>query len=189
MAKYTICLDAGHSYAADTGGDPGAVNGPYKESEAALQIVNRIGVKLAVLGHKVIYTRTGGRAKMALSERTTISNNANADAFISIHLNAAENKSASGIETLRYSNVGKKTKELANQIQRSLVQATGFKDRGVKLRDNLYVLKHTKAPAVLVEVGFISNDVECKKLFLEHYQEVIAQQITDSTIRVLEGFI
>lgn len=189
MTKYTICLDAGHSYAPNTGGDPGAVNGSYNESEAALQIVNRIGLKLAVSGHKIVYTRTGGKAKMALSERTTTSNKANADVFLSIHLNASDNKSASGIETLRYSKVGATTKALATQIQRSLVQATGFKDRGVKERDNLYVLKHTKAPAVLVEVGFISNDEECKKLFSEHYQEIIAQQIADSTIKVLEGFI
>lgn len=189
MAKYTICLDAGHSYAKDTGGDPGAVNGEYNESEAALSIVNRIGCKLAIRGHKVVYTRTTGKAKMALSERTTISNEAKADVFISIHLNASDNKSASGIETLRFSKVGSTTKSLAKLIQSSLVKATLFKDRGVKERDDLYVLKHTKAPAVLVEVGFISNDDECKKLFSEHYQEIIAQQIADSTIKVLEGFI
>lgn len=189
MSKYIICLDAGHSYASDTGGDPGAVNGSYNESEAALSIVNRIGCKLAVLGHTVVYTRTGGRAKMALSERTNTSNKANADVFISIHLNAADNKSAHGVETLRYSKVGTITKALASTIQASLVNATGFRDRGVKERDDLYVLKHTDAPAVLVEVGFISNDEECKKLFSEHYQEIIAQQIAESTIKVLKGHI
>lgn len=189
MSKFTICLDAGHSYAKDTGGDPGAVNGEYNESEAALSIVNRIGCKLAMLGHKVVYTRTGGKAKMTLAERCQTSNQANCDVFISIHLNASDNKSASGVEVLRFGKVGATTKSLAKTIQNALVQATQFKDRGVKERNDLYVLKHTIAPAVLVEVGFISNDEECKKLFSEHYQEIIAQQIADSTIKVLEGFI
>ena len=55
--------------------------------------------------------------------------------------------------------------------------STGATNRGVKETDSLYVLKQTKAPAVLVECGFISNGPECRKLFTTDYQRKIAQAI------------
>ena len=64
-----VCLDAGHSLALDTGGDPGAVNGIYRESIAALSIVLKIGKLLEDSSHIVYYTRTGGRPHLSLSFR------------------------------------------------------------------------------------------------------------------------
>ena len=91
--KLTIVLDPGHG-----GTDPGAVNGRYKEAEAALGIANKIADKLKAKGHRVVLTRTKDQA-LLLQQRCDISNAAKADAFISIHCNSAENKDASGIET------------------------------------------------------------------------------------------
>ena len=172
-----VCLDAGHSQAKDTGGDPGAVNGKYWESVAALDIVKKLGKLFSDAGVGVVFTRTGGKPGLQLSERCRIANDNNVDYFISIHLNSADNKSASGIETLRFGKVGSKTIRLASNVQRELIDATGWKDRGVKIRDNLYVLKHTRASAILVEVGFISNDKECEALFDDNIQLIIAKAI------------
>ena len=115
-------------------------------------------------------TRTKDQA-LLLQQRCDISNAAKADAFISIHCNSAENRDASGIETFKYPGVGGVTKRLAENIQNGL--ASNFpeeKNRGVK-EAQYYVLKHTKAPAALVEVGFLSHDETAEKLFRFSYQD------------------
>lgn len=178
-----ICIDAGHQ-GSKAGFDPGAVNGTKKEAVAALQIAKKVGAKLKEKGVNVKYTRTSDK-KLTLAERCRISNECGADVFVSIHLNAAENKAAHGIETWRYENVGTETKSLADNVQTELIAATGWRNRGVKTTTTLYVLKHTKAPAVLIECGFISNNDESKKLFSEKYQNKIASAIADGVYKTL----
>ena len=172
MSK-VICVDAGHG-----GSDPGAVNGKYHEKNAALGIALKIGDKLTQKGHKVVYTRSTDKV-LGLQARCDVSNVAKADVFISIHCNSAENKQASGIETFKYPGVGGITQRLANNVQNSLT--THFpeeKNRGVK-EAKYYVLKNTKAPAILVEVGFISHDETAEKLFRFSYQEKLARVIAE----------
>lgn len=177
---FKICIDAGHG-----GADPGAVNGKYHESDAALAIAKKVGAKLKAVGYGVKYTRSTDK-KVTLDRRCDISNLYDADVFVSIHLNAAANPDASGIETWRYTNVGSRTKNLANNVQTELIAATGAKNRGVKTTTNFYVLKHTVASAVLVECGFISNDAECKKLFSSTYQNQIANAIAKGIVAALK---
>lgn len=168
-----FCIDAGHG-----GSDPGAVNGKYQEKNATLGIALKIADKLKEKGHQVVLTRSQDQA-LILQTRCDISNAAKADAFISIHCNSAENKDASGIETFKYPGVGGVTKRLAENIQNGL--ASNFpeeKNRGVK-EAQYYVLKHTKAPAVLVEVGFISHSETAEKLFRFSYQEKLARVIAE----------
>lgn len=170
-------LDAGHG-----GKDPGAVNDnlALQEKIAALDICLKLGIQLEKQGADVYYSRTGD-SYPSLTNRASQANSYNVDAFISIHLNSAENKTASGIETLCYNNTGKAF-ELAEAVQAELIAATGFKNRGVKLRPDLTVLAKTKMPAILCEVGFISNDDEAKKLFDATMQEKIAKAICDGVI-------
>lgn len=172
MSK-VICIDAGHG-----GADPGAVNGKYQEKNATLGIALKIGDKLKQKGHNVVYTRSTDKV-LGLQARCDVSNVAKADAFISIHCNSAENKSASGIETFKYPGVGGVTKKLAENVQNALV--SNFpeeKNRGVK-EAKYYVLKNTKAPAILVEVGFISHDETAEKLFRFSYQDKLARVIVE----------
>lgn len=171
-------LDAGHG-----GKDPGAVNDNLglQEKIAALDICLKLGIALEKRGANVYYSRTGD-AYPTLTNRAAEANKYNVTAFISIHLNSAENKTARGIETLCYSNAGKAF-ELAEAVQAEMVAATGFNNRGVKLRPDLTVLKNTKMPAVLCEVGFISNDAEGKLLFQADFQEKIADAICEGVIK------
>lgn len=177
-----VVIDAGHGgkYPAS---DPGAVNGSKHEAVATLAIAKKVGAKLKAKGVSVLYTRTKNEA-VSLKERCATSNTWGADAFVSIHLNSAANKDASGIETWHYPVAGT-TKKLADDIQTQLIAATGAKDRGAKTTTTLYVLKHTKAPAALVECGFISNSAECKKLFNDAYQDKIATAIADGIRKAL----
>ena len=78
-----IVIDAGHG-----GTDPGAVNRKHYEKDVALSITLKVGQLLSKAGADVIYTRTTDRT-VELGERCQVANNASADYFISIHLNAA----------------------------------------------------------------------------------------------------
>lgn len=176
--KYKICLDAGHG-----GSDYGAVNGRnYYEKEAALMITHKLGKALALAGVEVIYTRKND-STVELEERTAFANKNAADYFISIHLNAAANKQANGIETFTYSEGGIAHK-LATAVQKELINKTGAADRKVKTA-NFYVLRKTIMPAILVETGFISNDVEAKALFADGYQTIIANAIAKAVLNFL----
>ena len=175
--KYKICLDAGHG-----GIDAGAVNGNYYEKEAALMIACKLGRVLALSGVEVIYTRKND-STVELEERTAFANKNAADYFISIHLNAAANKQANGIETFTYSE-GSTAYKLAAAVQKELISKTGAADRKVKTA-NFYVLRKTAMPAILVETGFISNDVEAKALFTDGYQTIIANAIAKAVLNFL----
>lgn len=100
-----------------------------------------------------------------------------ADLFVSIHCNAFDH-SAKGTEVEYYSETG----AIAAQfIQDQIVGALGTVDRGVKFRGDLMVLKHTDAPAVLVECAFIDNDEDHEKLVnrTDEFAAAIARGITD----------
>ena len=174
-----ICIDAGHG-----GKDVGAVNGKYYEKNAALGIALKLGDKLKEKGIKVIYTRKDD-IYPSLPQRCKIANDNKADYFVSIHCNSAENKNASGIETWKFPNAGGITKKLADNVQNALTSAFPEEnDRGVK-ESGLYVLTHTKMPAILVEVGFISNDRVAPLLFSYSYQMKLADRICEGILNTI----
>lgn len=92
------------------------------------------------------------------SYKLDIVNNGNYDLLIELHLNAADNTTANGTEVLYTSKTGKK---YATAIQKQL--ATLFKDRGIKERDNLYILNSTKPPAILIETFFCTSIMDYAK--------------------------
>ena len=118
---------------------------------------------------QVSYTRTADTYP-SLSQRANLANNKNADMFLCVHINSAS-ASAHGTETLwnadRNSVTQKKgltSKTLATTMHNGAIAATGFTNRGLVNRPNLYVLKHTNMPACLIEYGFISNKTESARM-------------------------
>lgn len=169
MTRYKIFTDAGHG-----GKDPGAVNGSTKEKDLTLKIVSKLN-NLLKRNFEVETTRETD-VFVDLSERTKRANNFGANIFVSIHINSAQNKTAHGTESLVFYRSGD-TLRLANSIQDQLIKATGALDRGIKERQDLYVLKHTTMPAVLLELGFISHEIEKNKLSDDLYQDIVANAI------------
>lgn len=168
-----ICIDAGHG-----GTDPGATKGGLYEKAVALATAKLLKKELEAAGFGVILTRETDKT-LQLKERCDVSNRAGADLFVSIHCNSSENREAQGIETWRHPSTSQKA--LAESIQRRMIEATGARDRGVK-DGTFYVLRHTKAAAVLVEMGFISHSEESVKLFKTHYQTTVAKAICQGII-------
>ena len=180
-----ICIDPGHTYGLNgIGGDPGAINKELgiKESVIALEIATTLGQFLKGDGYDILFTRTTGRADLTLKKRCEIANRNKCDLFLSIHLNSFSDSSAHGIETLVYSTKGGKAYQYAWCILHEMILQTSAKDRGVKERKDLYVLKHTVMPAVLIETGFISNKAEGLKLNDPQYQRLLCEGIRKGII-------
>jgi N-acetylmuramoyl-L-alanine amidase len=151
----TVVIDAGHG-----GHDPGAraVRG-LSEKHLVLDTSRRIAAILRQSGLRVIETRTGDYF-VTLDKRVAISNRTRNTVFVSIHYNWARRSKASGVETFF---CGSRSSRLAANIQREIRRPYGAIDRGVKFR-KFYVLRNNKRPAVLVELGFLSNPAENKKV-------------------------
>lgn len=155
--KTIICVDAGHgnktsSSGRDANGAVGVTG--TKEEVIAFDVAKRVVAGLQSKGYNVIVTRSGTDAP-GLGTRTKIANNANADIFVSIHFNSGSAK-AEGLETL-YPFDFKGSKKAAEAVQKAIIRSTGSKDRGIKLRGDLWVLNGTKMTSILVEGPFLSN--------------------------------
>ncbi len=109
-------------------------------------------------------TVKGTNNATSLSERVNEANSWGADIFLSLHNNAAENPNATGNEALVYSPGSTVAVALGEQILEQLTLTTGLRNRGIVYRPGLYVLKETVMPAVLVEMGFITNPYDAELL-------------------------
>lgn len=153
----TVFIDLGHG-----GMDSGAVGNGLREKDLTLEIGLEAGRFLRYKGIKVMYSRTIDKA-VSLTKRTDLANQANADIFVSFHINSATRLGANGVETFHYPG-SVKGKSLANDIQNSLVKSNIFEsNRGVKSA-NFSVLRRSKMPSALVELGFISNSRDARIL-------------------------
>lgn len=158
-----ICLDYGHG-----GQDAGAVYKDRKEKDDNLRLGKKVAEILWLNGVTVDETRTSDNT-VSLKERSDFERKNTYDYFISFHRNACTPEKAKGVETFIYSNTNVKSKALAEKIQKALTDI-GFLNRGVKTA-NFHVLRETKAPAILIEVGFIDSS-EDNKLFDTKFNDI-----------------
>jgi N-acetylmuramoyl-L-alanine amidase len=153
-----IWIDAGHGKIPGGADDPGSIGRTYGTLEKVinLQVALQLQKQLQAAGATVFMTRTGDEGIDFRARPAVVNNTKPAiDLFISIHHNASTATSARGIETY-YWTTNAKSRVLAERIQPAVVAALGFPDRKVRT-DSFYVIKETKAPSVLVELGYLSN--------------------------------
>jgi len=153
----TIVLDAGHG-----GTDPGSVHFGRRESDDNLRMALAVGNILRARGHNVIQTRTTD-IFVPLAERANIANRARADQFVSFHRNGAYVATANGVENWIHTNADACTTTRAQIVQNRMVESSGMRNRGLH-RGNFAVLRLTNMPAMLIELGFMSNP-EDNRLF------------------------
>ena len=155
-----IYIDQGHN---PENPNAGAEGNGYREQD----IVYRIGILLRDLllengnfavrvSRPTITTQLGNSTLTSLSTRTSEANAWGADYFISLHTNASTSPAPSGTEAYVFS-IPSAASSLADEITGKISEFTGLRDRGVFARPSLYILRRTAMPAVLCELGFISN--------------------------------
>ncbi|KJS01000.1 MAG: hypothetical protein VR68_05985 [Peptococcaceae bacterium BRH_c4a] len=183
LAGQFVVVDPGHG-----GYDPGAVRGGVLEKEINLQIALKLKKYLEETGARVILTRCGDynlavaglhkreAHRYDLSKRLEMMRQSNACLFVSIHANCMYSRTSGGPEVF-YHQQSEDGKMLAECIQEELRSIPGVRKRLCKT-SNYYVLHNAGKPAVLVEVGFISNPSERKRLTGDEYQNLLCQRIS-----------
>ncbi len=167
---FIIMLDAGHG-----GKDEGTHFGDVYEKDIAMSVVNYMNEMLEDEGIHVILTRRDDTF-MKLKKRTDIANNEGADLFVSIHCNYYEYDSQIRGFECYYMEGRCDSMEYADSIVDYLEQAGRYTIRGVREED-FFVLRNTISPAVLIELGYLSNKDERKKLADDDYQKQLAEDI------------
>ena len=156
-------------------------------SDLNLQIALCLKAQLQARGVKVILTREGdvclatdGATNKKVSDmhnRVSLINASGADYMISIHQNSYPEAEISGPQVFYYGS-SEMSKKLAEAIQAQLiVDLQPPKERGIKTGNDLYILKNSQCPGVIVECGFLSNPTECENLQNPHYQQAVAAAI------------
>ena len=181
-----IFIDQGHN---PTNPNAGAEGNGLREQD----IVFRIGILTAELfrenssfevrlSRPTLDVQLGTSNATSLRERVRIANEWGADYFISLHTNASSIPSATGVEAFAFSKPSPAF-SLGEDIVKNLSALTGLNNRGMKVRNGLYVLRKTQMPAVLVELGFITNPNDARLMVNE--PELFAQGVYDGTLEYL----
>lgn len=180
-----IFVDAGHG-----GPDPGAVANGVIEQYVNLNVVNELARLLRMGGYEVMQYRTTPTENVLsdknadLRNRAMMANNWGADYFISIHTNSSLNPSANGFEAYVY-RLGTRAAELAQSIVDTFVEQLGSKDNGVR-QANFAVLRRTRMPATLLELGYLTNPTEALNLNSPAWQKAAAKAIYDGIYRFVK---
>ena len=172
----TIVVDPGHG-----GSNPGAVANGTRETDNNLAVSLKLRDKLLSAGANVVMTRETDRTVAAegsslgeeLAARVNIAEAKNADMFISVHSNSNPDSSIYGAMTFYPDG---KSSTLAQAVQDNIIRQTGAVDKGTSTA-TFYVLRNTTMPSILVEMGFVTNAGEARKLQEDSYRNQMAQGI------------
>lgn len=176
--KSKIVLDAGHG-----GSDYGAIREGINEKDITLDITQRVDSILRSKGYKVSLVRNDD-IFVSLEDRVAYSEAEQPELFVSIHVNSSVSNDPSGIETHWYHD---NSKDLAEIIHKHMTkQIPNSKDRGL-FKSKFYVINHTTVPAVLCEIGFLSNSDERNDLITDSRKQKTAKAIAEGIIEYLKG--
>ena len=208
--KYIVCLDPGHQTKGNpaleeiapnsdkkkakvTTGTRGVVTKKY-ESELMLEIALKLKTSLESKGYKVIMTRTKNDVDISNKERAIFANDNKADVYIRLHADGSENKNAAGASVLTSSpknkyttKVQKESEKFSKILLEEYVKATGAKNRGLIYREKRTGTNWATVPNTLIELGFMSNAEEDKKLSEKDYQDKIVKGLVNGIERYLGG--
>lgn len=171
-----IVVDAGHG-----GKDHGAIRSGVNEKDLNLSLALMVRDALEAKGFKVYMTRSND-VFLPLPQITAITNQIQPDLFISIHHNASVNAAQHGIETYYYT---PQSLAFAQKVHARKINAVGARDGGVK-KAMFYVIHHTKVPAILCEVGYVSNPSELTELQGFDRKSKTARSIADGVVDYLK---
>lgn len=174
----TVVIDPGHG-----GVQPGCVYGGIMEKEITLPVSLLVRDKLLDAGVEVIMTRETDE-HVELQARADLANDNDADCFVSIHCNAfVKDASVNGLESYYF--FGSEQGKLFSDMVIANAEEAGITTRYSR-EQNYLVIRETKMPAVLIELGYMTNPTELRNLSSEAYQERLADTIADSVLAFLD---
>lgn len=185
--KLVVMLDPGHGESTAGKRSP---DGSLREYEFNRAVADKMKNVLEAQGIEVLLT-VNSDSDSSLSERCESANNSDADIFVSIHANAFGNgsewTSPSGWEIYYFqgSVVGN---QLAKDISSSNFPQIGIYNRGIKTTENLYVIKHTSIPAVLIEHGFYTNAQEVELLKSNEWRDKVASYNAEGIMKFFNSY-
>lgn len=186
-----VVLDPGHG-----GNDEGTSHGDIQEKDINLSLALSVKDRLEKLGYEVLLTRQGD-TYVSPEDRIAFANDREADAFVSIHQNACEESSVTGIETWytaqnlsgepetlsreteNTDDLSDESRRLARLVHGQTVSQSKAKDREAKGGSEYIVTVNAHMPACLIETGFLSNETECAALNSKEYQDKLAAGIAE----------
>lgn len=207
--EYLVVINAGHQGKANSAREPYAPGSKIKKAKVAsgtrgistrvaeskrnLQIAKLLEKELKAQGIKVYMIRTSQNVNISNATRAKRANKKKADLVISLHCDASGNRSAKGITMLvpKKSKWSKKiySKSLSagKKVQKQVIKATKATDRGISKRGDLTTFNYSTVPTILIEMGFMTNKAEDKKLGKKSYQKKLSKGMTKGIINYLES--
>lgn len=203
QGKFLVVIDPGHQQKANLNLEPigpGATTQKYKVTDGTTGVVTKkreavlvlemafvLKEKLEAKGMQVVMTRTSQDVDISNKERATLANDYKANLFLRLHADGSENPNQSGFAVLTPAEGSPYTKEIyaeSLQISQTIVnkmrENQQVKVNGIKFRDDLSGFNWSKVPGVLLELGFMSNHEEDKKLSDPQYVNSLLQSVADS---------
>ncbi len=167
--KFKVVIDAGHG-----GSDVGATRNGVYEKYITIDVAKRVEKMLKAQGYGVLMTRSDD-SYVSLQDRVAFSEAYSPDIFVSIHVNSSTSETPNGIETHYYH---PESIPLAQTVHASLISSINAHDRGT-FKSKFYVINHTTSPAILVEMGFLSNTAERGQLVTNDRKQATAKAIVE----------
>ena len=175
--NFKVVIDPGHG-----GTDYGAIREGINEKDITLDISQRVEAILRSKGIKAVLTRSDDTF-VSLEDRVSFSEAEEPEIFVSIHVNSAVSPDPNGIETHWYHDY---SKPLAETIHKhSVKEISHANDRGL-FKSKFYVINHTTCPAILCEIGFLSNPEERNDLISDSRKQKTAKAIAEGIIEYLK---
>ena len=178
----------------DTSGTEGTVT-KVPEYQLTLNVAKQLAAVLKKQGCKVVMTRTNSKDALSCIQRAKVANKAKADAYLRIHANGSSNSSQTGAMTICvtknnpfvFSKMYKKSYALSQAVLDAYVKATGCRKEYIWQTDTMSGNNWSKVPTTLIELGYMSNPAEDRKMQTKAYQKKMVKGMVEGIKKYLIG--